>query len=45
MAECWWSISEQEFLSALRRVAKGESPDLVYAEIFASSEHEYRPED
>ena len=28
----WWAISEDAFLDALRRVAAGEDPDLVYAE-------------
>ncbi len=36
----WWSISGEELLKLLRRVASGESPDLVYAEAYANSEHE-----
>ncbi len=33
----WWSISGEKFLAALRRVADGESPDMVYAEAYANS--------
>jgi hypothetical protein len=36
----WWSISEEAFLSALRRVEAGEKADLVYAEFYAASDHE-----
>lgn len=41
----WWAISEDAFLDALRRVAAGEDPDLVYAEFYANSEHEHVEED
>ncbi len=33
----WWSISGEAFLAALRRVAEGENPDMVYAEEYANS--------
>lgn len=36
----WWAISGEEFLAALRRVAEGESPDLVYAEAYANADIE-----
>lgn len=36
----WHVISGEDFLDALRRVAKGEDPDLVYMELFANAEHE-----
>jgi hypothetical protein len=39
----WWTICEADFLRALRRVAAGESPDLVYADLYANSEHGYSP--
>jgi hypothetical protein len=35
----WWTISERDFLKALRRVADGEDPDLVYADIYVNSAH------
>ena len=37
----WWTICEQEFLKALRRVADGEDPDLVYADLYVNADHEY----
>lgn len=37
----WWTISEHSLLEALRRVAAGEDPDLVYADMYVNSEHEY----
>ena len=41
----WHVISGEDLLAALRRVADGESPDLVYAELWANAEHEdYREE-
>jgi hypothetical protein len=36
----WWTISERDLLHALRRVANGEAPDLVYADIYVNSTHE-----
>lgn len=36
----WWAISGSEFLRALRLVADGSDPDLVYAEFYANSEIE-----
>jgi hypothetical protein len=36
----WWTISGEELLAALQRVAAGENPDLVYAELYANSKVE-----
>ena len=36
----WWTISGAALLDALRRVAEGADPDLVYAELYANSETE-----
>ena len=36
----WHVISGEQLLAMLRRVAAGESPDLVYAEEWANAEHE-----
>jgi len=36
----WWTICEVEFLKALHRVAAGESPESVYLELYANSDHE-----
>lgn len=33
----WWAISGDELLAALRRAAAGEDPDILYAELYASS--------
>lgn len=41
---CWWTISEHSLLDAFQRIAKGESPDMVYAELYANSDHEYMEE-
>jgi hypothetical protein len=38
----WWTISGEALLDALRRVAAGESPDLVYAELYANCEQHER---
>ncbi len=38
MTEVWWSISQDDFLDALRRVEAGESADTVYAEWYANSQ-------
>ena len=35
----WWCISSESFITALRRAAAGEDPDLVYAEFYANSDH------
>ena len=37
----WWSISGDALLDALRRVRDGDDPDLVYAELYANSDHEH----
>lgn len=37
----WWCISGEVVLAALRRCAAGENPDIVYAELYAGSDHEY----
>jgi hypothetical protein len=39
----WHVISGDDLLAALRRVAAGENPDLVYAELWANAEHEEVP--
>ena len=37
----WWTLSGENLLNSLRRAAAGEDPDLIYAELYANSEHEY----
>lgn len=37
----WWAISGDAFLDALRKAHAGEDPDLLYAEHYANSDHEY----
>lgn len=34
----WWTISGSEFLRALRLVAEGNDPEMVYTEFYANSE-------
>jgi hypothetical protein len=34
----WWSIEDVEFRAALERVATGEDPGMVEAELYANSE-------
>lgn len=34
----WWFIHGDEIIEALRQVANGESPDVVYAELYANCE-------
>ncbi|MGV8874845.1 MAG: hypothetical protein ACOH2Q_20110 [Rhodococcus sp. (in: high G+C Gram-positive bacteria)] len=36
----WWAISGVALLESLKRTANGEDPDLVYAELYANSDHE-----
>lgn len=36
----WHVISGIHLLECLRRVAAGENPDLVFAELWANAEHE-----
>lgn len=36
----WWVIAGDELLEALRRAHVGEDPDVLYAELYANSEHE-----
>lgn len=36
----WWVIDGASMLEALRRVAAGEDPDLVYVELYANTERE-----
>lgn len=36
----WHVISGEDLLTALRRCANGEDPDLVYAEMWANARHE-----
>lgn len=33
----WWAISGDALLAALHRAHDGESPDLIYAELYANS--------
>ena len=37
----WWTISGVALLESLKRTAAGEDPDLVYAELYANSDHEH----
>ena len=37
----WWTISGVALLEALRKAHAGNDPDLVYAELYANSDHEY----
>jgi len=41
-ADQWWTINGQSIVEALQRAHDGETPDLVYLELFASSD---QPED
>jgi hypothetical protein len=34
----WWTISGEALLEAMERAHAGESPTLVYAELYANSE-------
>ncbi len=36
----WWTISGEALLEALKAVANGDDPDVVYAELYANSEEE-----
>jgi len=36
-ADQWWTINGQSIVEALQRAHDGETPDLVYLELFASS--------
>lgn len=36
----WWAISGEALLDALRRVAVGDNPDIVYMELLANSHTE-----
>lgn len=40
----WWVIHGGDLLTYLRRTHAGEDPDLVYAEAYANSDHEYPTE-
>jgi hypothetical protein len=41
----WWVIRGSTILEALRRAALGEDPDVIYAELYANSEHKYPQEE
>ena len=41
----WWTIQGEELLRALRLAHDGADPDLLYAEMYANSDHEYVPPD
>lgn len=36
----WWTLSGEQLLLMLKRVAAGEDPDLVYAEEYANAKIE-----
>jgi hypothetical protein len=36
----WWTIHGETILESLRRCAEGESPDVVYAELYANADTE-----
>jgi hypothetical protein len=36
----WWTISGEAMMAALHDVAAGDDPDVVYAELYANSDHE-----
>jgi hypothetical protein len=36
----WWAISGRSLLAALHRAHDGESPDLLYAELYANTTEE-----
>lgn len=36
----WWCIHGEALLDMLRAVEAGENPDVVYAEAYASADHE-----
>jgi hypothetical protein len=36
----WHVIAGEDLLEALRRVERGETADLVYAELWANADHE-----
>ena len=40
----WWCISGESLLGALRQVADGDNPDIVYAELVANSDHQTVPD-
>lgn len=37
----WWCIQGEALLAALKRCSEGQPPYVVYAEMYANSEHEY----
>lgn len=37
---CWWVIHGADLLNLLHRASNGESPDMLYAEWYANSDHE-----
>jgi hypothetical protein len=39
----WWTISGEALLDALHRVQNGDDAGLVYAELYANSDHENVP--
>ncbi len=41
----WWAISGEALLEALKAVANGDDPDVVYAELYANSEREEASDD
>ena len=39
----WWAISDDNLRDALRRVAEGEEPDEVYADLYENALDEAQP--
>jgi hypothetical protein len=37
----WWVIEDEALLGMLREVQEGADPDIVFAEHYANSEHNY----
>lgn len=37
----WWVINGATILAMLREVAAGADPDMIYAEFYVNSSHEY----
>lgn len=38
--DSWWTIHGQALIDALRRAHTGDDPEIVYAELYANSDHE-----
>ena len=40
----WWCISGEQLIAALRQVAAGDDPNVVYLELLANSQSEEQEE-